>query len=263
MSRQRIVIVDDEPLARGALRDLLGRDSEVQVVGEAEHGAEALEVTRRLKPDILFLDVEMPGMTGVEVAEQLGEDDCPIIVFVTAYGEFAIRAFDVQALDYVVKPFSDDRLFAALERAKSRARERRLSRLAKAVAEEAAEIDRSRPRERADDGYLTRIPIRSGGKSKLLATRDLVWIESQDYYARLHTPQRSYLVRTSLAKFEDRLDPKRFLRIHRQAIVNLDHVVAVEHLPAGAQSIVLSTGDRCRVSRSRRAQVKEALLPRV
>ena len=261
MSRLRAVIVEDEPLAREIARDLLARDRGVTTVGEAGSGVEGLRMIRALKPDLALVDVEMPEMNGVEVVKALDPEERPEVVFITAYSEFATDAFEVDALDYVVKPYSDERFYAALERAKGRIKERQLSGLMKRAASEASEIGgRAASEPRDDSGYLQSIPVRIGDRSRLLRTRDLIWIESADYYARLHTARGSHLIRTSLATLEKRLDPRRFLRVHRGAIVNIDEVVAVEHLPKGAQLIVLSDGARCRVSRSRKAAVDKTLL---
>lgn len=261
MSRLRAVILEDEPLAREIVRDLLARDRDVATVGEAGSGVEGLKLIRALEPDLALVDVEMPEMNGVDLVKALEPDERPEVIFITAYSEFATDAFEVEALDYVVKPFSDQRFFAALERAKSRIKERRLSGLMKRTVSEASKIGSGSSGEREDDAaYLQSIPVRSGDRSRLLRARELVWIESADYYARLHTARGSHLVRTSLATLEKRLDPRRFLRVHRGAIVNVDAVVAVEHLPKGAQLIVLTDGSRCRVSRSRKAAVDAKLL---
>ncbi len=261
MKRLRAVVVEDEALAREVVCSLLSRDREVEVVGEASGGAEGLELIRQLRPDLAFLDVEMPGMTGVEVARSLDAAQRPAIVFITAYGEFATDAFDLEALDYVVKPFSDDRFFAALARVKARLKEHRLSDLMQQAASEVSES--SDDEASLDDGHLRTLAVRSQGRSRLIRVTDLLWIESADYYARLHTARGSHLIRTPLATLEERLDPRRFLRVHRGAIVNIEAVVAVEHLPKGAQIVVLSDGTRCRVSRSRKSVVDAVLLPTV
>lgn len=269
MSRFRVVVVDDEPLARQVIRDLLARDREVEVVGEAGDGASGLELIRRSRADIALLDIEMPEMGGLEVAAALDPEERPVIVFVTAYSRFATGAFDVEALDYILKPFSDERFFGAVERAKARVRERRLSGLAERVASEAAALARPRAAEEnevskhQESDYLKVIPVRRDGRSFLVKPKDVLWIESQDYCARLHAARDSYLVRASLAFFEKRLDPRRFVRVHRQAIVNADEVVAIEHLPKGRNVVVLSNDVRCRVSQARKSAVDKLLLPRL
>jgi len=262
MKSFRVVVVDDEPLARKMIGQLLGRDPQIEIVGEAADGSAAIDLIRRTGPDIAFLDIEMPEMGGIEVAEAIPADERPTTVFVTAYSRFATDAFDVEALDYVVKPFSDDRFFSALDRAKGRVRDRRLSGLAKRLATEAGGLTADRERQ-ASSGHLEVIPVRRDGRTTLVRAGDLIWIESRDYYARLHTHEKAWLVRASLASFEERLDPGQFVRVHRSAIVNLDSVVAVEHLSKGQHVVVLTNDVRCRVSQARKKAVERLLLPRL
>ncbi|MEM7356947.1 MAG: LytTR family DNA-binding domain-containing protein, partial [Acidobacteriota bacterium] len=257
MSHFRVLAVDDEPLARDTLRDLLAQDPQVELAGEYGDGASALAAIRKERPDIVFLDIEMPERGGLEVLGALQPEELPAIVFVTAYGHHAVNAFELEALDYVVKPFSDERFFAALERAKRRVREQRLGELAGKMASLTAELqgtEASAPTEPRPT-YLQRIRVSSGDRTLILKARDVTWIESEDYYARLHTAKGSHLVRNSLAAFEQQLDPARFLRVHRGAIVNLDQIIEIEHLFKGARNVVLEDGTRLRVSRSRRARV--------
>lgn len=252
MTPLRAVLADDEPLAREIVRDLLAADPEVELVAEARDGDEALAAIRTTRPDLALLDVEMPGRGGLEVAAELAEDEeRPAIVFVTAYGGYATGAFEVAALDYLVKPFSDERFAAALGRAKRRVREVRLSDLARRVARAAEELA-------AHDAGAERVSLPVGDRSLIVRTADIVWIQAEDYYCRVHTRTGSHLVRASVTSFEERLGP-RFLRVHRAALVNLDEVVAVERLTRGAKLLVLSTGSRCRIARSRLAEVERAL----
>lgn len=264
MSRFRVLAVDDEPLALDVVRDLLERDGEVDLVGACGDGKRAEEMIRRYRPDIVFLDIEMPERGGLDVARSLASEEVPAVVFVTAYGQHATKAFDVEALDYVVKPFSDDRFYAALHRAKRRVRERRLGELAGKMASLTAEIGGTGDGKAAvEEGFLTRIPVQSGTRSLILKAREVFWIESCDYYSRLHTGNGSHLVRVSLASFEERLDPRRFLRVHRRAIVNVEEVRSVERTPKGGRELVLIDGTRLAVSRSRQRVVEEALTPRL
>lgn len=263
MSRFRVLAVDDEPLALDVVRDLLERDGEVDLVGACGDGKRAEEMIRRYRPDIVFLDIEMPERGGLDVARSLASEEVPAVVFVTAYGQHATKAFDVEALDYVVKPFSDDRFYAALHRAKRRVREKRLGELAGKMASLTAEIGGNGDGKAEGERYLTRIPVQSGGRSLILKAREVSWIESCDYYSRLHTGDGSHLVRVSLASFEERLDPRRFLRVHRRAIVNVEEVRSVERTPKGGRELVLSDGTRLAVSRSRQRGVEEVLTPRL
>lgn len=266
MSRFRVLAVDDEPLALEVLRDLLEADAEVDLVGDYGDGKSALEAIRRERPDIVFLDVEMPEMGGLDVARSLTPEEMPAIVYVTAYGQHATQAFDVEALDYVVKPFSDERFHAALARAKRRIRERRLGKLAGKMASLTAELGEpdttGASADKITENYLTRIPVQLAGRSLIVKTREIVWIESCDYYSRIHTAETSHLVRTSLASFEERLDPRHFVRVHRQAIVRVDDVRAVEPGVKGGREVVLADGTRLGISRSRQRRVEEVLIPR-
>lgn len=256
----RAVLADDEPLAREIVRDLLAADPEIELVAEARDGDEALAAIRETRPDLALLDVEMPGRGGLQVAAELADDERPAIVFVTAYGSYATGAFEVAALDYVVKPFSDERFAAVLDRAKRRVRERRLGDLARRLAVVAGELEAA-----GDGGHEPagpgpdRIPVQAGDRSLIVKTRDIVWIQAEDYYCRVHTKSASHLVRASVTSFEESLGP-RFLRVHRGALVNLDEVVAVDRLTRGAKVLVLSTGSRCRISRSRLGAVERRLL---
>ena len=260
MKRLRTVLADDEPLAREIVRGLLAADPEVELVAEARDGDEALTAIRETRPDLALLDVEMPGRGGLQVAAELADDERPAIVFVTAYGSYATGAFEVAALDYVVKPFSDERFAAALDRVKRRVRERRLGDLARQLATVAGELDDAAPEpSRPVDRGPDRVSIQAGDRSLIVKTRDIVWIQAEDYYCRVHTKSASHLVRASVTSFEESLGP-RFLRVHRGALVNLDEVVAVDRLTRGAKVLVLSTGARCRISRSRLGAVERRLL---
>ena len=269
MSHFRALAVDDEPLARELLHDLLERDSEIEVIGTCGDGASALETIRAERPDIVFLDIEMPEQGGLEVARALGPDALPVVVFVTAFGEHALRAFDLEALDYVVKPFTDERFFAALERAKRRVRERKMGELAEQMAALTAGVgvgEKAEPgtdEEQDPPEYLSRLAVTVGDRTVVVKTREIAWIESSDYYARLHTKRGAHLIRAALASFEKKLDPRHFLRVHRGAIVNVEAVAEIRHLMKGAREVVLGDGTALRVSRSRLRAVEEVLAPRL
>jgi two-component system LytT family response regulator len=205
------------------------------------------------RPHILFLDIEMPEMSGIGIAEKV-DDAGPAIVFVTAFSQYATRAFDVKAIDYVLKPFSDDRLREALERAKRRIRERRLGELAHALS---ADL-RDRPAaDAAPRPYLQRLAFKVGDRSVILKTGEIHWIEAEDYYVLLHTARGRHLVRVSMASLEAELDPAVFVRAHRAAIVNLD---AVQELATkNGCCLRLVDGTRVPVSRARRRQVEAAI----
>ncbi|MEQ1910773.1 MAG: LytTR family DNA-binding domain-containing protein [Vicinamibacterales bacterium] len=260
MSGFRVVVVDDEPLALGMVATLLRRDKEVETVVECRDATTVADVIVRSQPHIVFLDIEMPGMDGLQVA-RLIDDEGPVVVFITAFSQYAARAFDVSAVDYVMKPFSDQRLLDALDRAKRRVRERRLGELANQVASLSAELTGAReaPREPGPN-YPSRISFKSGERTIVLKTDEIVWVEAEDYYVLVHSTRGRHLVRVPLASLEERLNPQEFIRAHRAAIVNLREVKEFDQRD-GAW-LVMSDGARVHVSRSRKRQVQERLLPR-
>jgi two-component system, LytTR family, response regulator len=261
MTRFRVLVADDEPLARGIVTNLLKADPEIELVLECSDAASTREGLDRLHPDIAFLDIEMPGSTGLQLAGDL-PDRGPIVVFITAFSTYAPKAFDVSATDYVLKPFSDERFREALDRAKRRVRERRLGELATQVATLSAELHHEEPPRSPDEpGYLQRFAFKDGERSVLLKAAEIIWIEADDYYVLVHSKQGRHLVRTSLALLEQRLDPQRFLRVHRTAIVNVEEVRSFHD--AGRLALTLSNGASVAVSRSRRTQVESILRPRL
>jgi two-component system LytT family response regulator len=258
MTRFRALVAEDEPLARAMVVTLLKRDSDIENVLECADARAARELLSREQLDIAFLDIEMPGATGLEIAEAASPDG-PVIVFVTAFNRYAPEAFDVNAVDYVLKPFSDDRFFTALERAKKRVRERKLGALAGQLATVSAEIgQRATPPAPA---YLSRLPCREGDRSILLNTSEIVWIEAEDYYVLVHAKRGRHMIRATLASLEERLDPQVFLRVHRTALVNVMEVSELRD--EDRLVLVLSNGSRVPVSRSRRRHVEPILLPRL
>ena len=244
----RVVIVDDEPLAREGLRMLLARDPEIELVGEAAGGRAAVMAIRRLAPDLVFLDVQMPELSGFEVLAQLPSDAIPAVVFVTAYDRYALRAFEVHALDYLLKPFDDERFFDALRRAK---RQLRLSSLSPGLL--SLLQGRGEPR-----GNGSRLAIRDGARVVFVEVEEIDWIEACDYYVQLHVGGKSYLHRESMQRLEEKLDPDRFLRIHRSAIVNRRVVKELRH--KGRELVcVLASGVAIKVARSQRGKLQKLL----
>jgi len=262
MTRFRVLVADDEPLARSMVAALLREDEEVDSVIECGDAKAARALIAQHRPDIVFLDIEMPEVTGLDLAEDL-TDEGAVVVFVTAFNRYATDAFEVDASDYVLKPFSDERLSEALRRAKRRVRERRLGELAGQLATLSSEL---RPFEgelskSAESGYLKRLAFKHNDRTIVLKAAEIVWIEAEDYYVRVHSKQGRHLVRASLASLEERLDPHGFIRVHRAALVNVDEVRELQN--AGALSLVLSDGTTVPVSRSRKASVETALVPRL
>lgn len=233
----RVVIIDDEPLARDSIRVLLRDDDEVRVVGEAS-GADAAALIERTRPDLMFLDIQMPEVDGFALLEQIGPEAVPAIVFVTAYDSYALKAFEVHALDYLLKPFNDRRFREALRHAKTRARGKLDPRIASLLADRAA--------------AHTRFLIPARRKSVVVDAEQIDWIEAADYYVSLHTGPTSHLLRQTMDEIEKQLDSQKFFRVHRSAIVNLDRVREVHPLFRGDCALVLSDGTRLRLSRSRR-----------
>ena len=257
MTTFRALVVEDEPLARRMVAELLRRDPEIEQVLECAGAADARTTLARERVDIAFLDIEMPGSSGLELARSL-VPPAPVIVFVTAFGGYATDAFDVLAVDYVLKPFSDERFATAVGRAKTRVRERRLAELATQLATVSEELKPGAPLERPT--YLTRLSFRQDDHAVIVHVADVVWIEAEDYYVLVHTRQGRHMVRATLASFEGRLDPQRFVRVHRAAIVNIQDVREVHD--TGGLLLVLSDGSQVPVSRARRRQVEPLMLPR-
>jgi len=241
----RTLLADDEAMARDTLRRLLSADPEVLLVGEAGSGAEAAAAIRRLSPDLVFLDVQMPEGTGLEVAAALSGAEPPRVVFVTAFAEHALPAFDLCAVDYLLKPFDDERFARALLRAKRAVREREALDLARRLGALAGGP--------AGPAPLSRIAVREGSEVRLVPVEEIDWIGAQDYYAELHTGPKSYLLRQPLRSLEERLDPRVFARVHRSAIVNVTRVRALEPASHGEWNLVLRDGSRLRLSRSHRS----------
>jgi len=240
----RVLVVEDEQAARRLLVQLLSAHVDIRVVGECRHGREATQAIAELAPDLVFLDVKMPELDGFGVIEKIGAERMPPVVFVTAFDEFAVRAFDVHALDYLVKPFSDARFEATLKRARQR--------LAEAQATELAGRLRALLDDERQDGPLARFLVRLGARSFVIPARDVDWFEAQDYYVLIHVGGVSHLLRQSIRALDARLDPRRFARVNRQAIVNLARVRLLDRRPVGSWTVTLADGTELVVSRRRR-----------
>ena len=243
--RYRAVIVDDEELARRILRELLERHQEVEIVAECANGFEAVKAVGELKPDLLFLDVQMPKLDGFEVLELTGP--VPAVIFVTAYDQFALRAFEAHAVDYLLKPFGADRLKTALERAQER-----LGGKLPPPAELAAAA-------RPASQYLERIVVKDGARVHIIPVRKLDYAEAQDDYVALSVEGKKLLKQQTIASLEKTLDPNRFVRIHRSYLINLDRLGKIEPYGKDTHVVVLSTGAQLPVSRSGYARLREIL----
>lgn len=260
--RIRALVVDDEPIARAGMRRLMERDPDLEIVGEAGDGDAAVAAIRELRPELLLLDVQMPEMDGFEVLDAVRSDAVRAVIFVTAYDRFAIRAFEVEALDYVLKPFDDERFATVLERAKRHVRRERDDDLASRLAALLERYEPNRtaaPTQTAHRTGVARIMVRDGGRVFFLPVDEIDWIEAADYYARVHTGESSHLVRESLASLEQSLDPTCFVRIHRSAIVNVDRVREIRPDWRNRSTVVLATGEQLPISRSRRERLERAM----
>ena len=231
MRETRVLIVDDEPLSRDVIRGLLRHVDGVAVVGECGNGNHAKQAIRELEPHVVFLDVQMPDLDGFGVLRSLPAENPPVIILVTAYDEFAVKAFEAEALDFIVKPFTDDRFYQAFERA----------------------------RRRLTPSYRTRLLVSSGRRSVSLPIGSVTWIAAEDYYARVYAGGASHLLRETLTALEQELDPRTFIRIHRSALVNVAYVRELRRGADGRYTILLRDGTSLGVSERRRAAVLKAL----
>jgi two-component system LytT family response regulator len=252
MNRIRAIIADDEPLARRGIRQLLAPHADVAVVAEARNGHETVRALRELKPDLLFLDVQMPELDGFGVLREIGAKDMPAVIFVTAYDEFAVRAFDAHALDYLIKPLELARFAQAVERVREQLQSAKAVHLSRKLAALLATREQERARQRIV------APTSTG--DLVIDPEEIDWIEADDYYAAVHAREGRHLVRESLASLEQRLDGTKFVRAHRSVIVNIDRVRELRN-EGGETLLVLRDGTRISVSRRRRALVTRLLRP--
>lgn len=248
MAELRVLLVDDEPLVREGIRVFLDREADVRVLGEARNGEEALARIRELRPDLVLLDVQMPGMDGLAVVAALEPDERPAFVFVTAHSEYAISAFDLHAVDYLLKPFDGERFAIALRRARARMAAGKVDRL-----EELLATLRPAP------AYPERLLLKHEGTVVVVLADDIDWVEAADNYVKVHARSGRYMVREPLKQIEAKLDPARFARVHRSAIVNLSRVKSLDPLAAGEYIITLTTGGRLTLSRGYRDHFKSRL----
>ena len=259
----RALIADDESAARRGLRLLLERDPEVTVVAEVATGSEAVKRILADKPDLVFLDVQMPEMDGFKVLQAVNGSHVPVIIFVTAFDEHALKAFEVNAVDYLLKPFDDDRFMAALRRAKTEIQHRQTDLLGAKLNHLLSYLESGReiqpPHGRSDTRGADRILLKSGGEIFFLKADEIDWIEAEGDYMKFHTGGRTHLLRETMARLESRLDAKKFIRIHRSTIVNIDRVKKLSPSFAGEYAVILADGTKLKLSRGYHERLQEVL----
>jgi len=253
--RIRTLIVDDEPTARRGVRLLLANDPSIDVIGEASGGAEAAEMVLREKPELVFLDVQMPDCDGFQALARVGVAHAPVVVFVTAYDEHALRAFEVNAVDYLLKPYDDARFAAALQRAKEGVRRREVDAVNARLNRLLQFLESAAPASNGDD----RILVKSSGEIFFLKSSEIDWIEAEGDYMKFHVAGKAHLMRETMARLEARLDPKKFIRIHRSTIVNVDRMRKLSPSFAGEYAVILHDGTKLRLSRGYQERIAALL----
>lgn len=238
MAKIRAAIIDDEPFARERVRRLLNGDAEIEIAGEAGDGIEAVSLIKEKRPDLVFLDVQMPGRDGFEVLAELSKEETPVIVFLTAYDRYAVKAFEAAALDYVLKPFDEERFGRAVDRAK-------------AQLQNEPDTDESETSElfRSEEGFLERVLVKKGGRVFFFKTGEIEWVEAYGNYVRLHFKDSTHLLRETISSLEAQLAPQKFFRVHRSGLVNLEYVREIEPLFGGRAKITLESGAEITASR--------------
>jgi len=260
MEKFRTIIIDDEPLARDSMRVLLERDPEIAIVRECANGHEALRAIQEESPELLFLDVQMPEMDGFAMLAQVPISRMPLVIFVTAYDQHALRAFEVHALDYLLKSYSDERFEAALRRAKEQIRQKKVNEVSQRLVALLDNQKHGRDPATPDNGaYLTRLVVKSGGRVFFLKASEIDWIEAADYYVYLHAGGKSHLLRETMNTLEKQLDPQKFQRLHRSTIVNLDRLKELQPHVHGDYTVILHDGTQLKLSRSYRPKLEAAL----
>lgn len=254
-SKIRILLVDDEPLARQMIRNLLLDFPDVEIIGEASNGVEAASAIEQLAPDLVFLDVQMPELDGFGVLESLAPDKLPVVVFVTAYDQYALRAFDAHAIDYLLKPFDDERFVRAVERARAQINSKRSGDAEQTGQQLLALLNNINARAQ----LLERFVVKNAGRVTLVKAADVDWIEAQDNYVSLHVGKQTHLIRETMQNLETKLDSRRFIRIHRSTIVNIDSIKELQADFNGDQCVILKDSTQLILSRRYRRKISEAL----
>jgi two-component system, LytTR family, response regulator len=252
MKKIRALVADDEPLARERLTSLLSSEPDVEVIGQARDGEEAVTAIHDRSPDLVFLDVQMPQLSGFEVIEAIGSDKMPLVIFVTAYDQHALRAFQVRALDYLLKPFDRERFTESLQRARRQLEREETGDLGRRLLALVKDLRRDQPRS-------DRLVVKSGGRLFFLRTDEIDWVEAAGNYVRLHVGTTSHLLRETMNAIEGRLDPEKFFRIHRCRIVNMERIQELQPWLNGEYAVLLRTGTRLTLSRGYREKLQDRL----
>ncbi len=258
----KTIVVDDEPLARRRILRLLKAEPDVEIVAECSDGREAIDAIKQHHPDLVFLYVQMPELDGLGVLQAFEAEQLPLVIFTTAYDQYAVRAFEVHAVDYLVKPFDPERFRSAFQRAREqldRAQASDQNQRLIALLEQLAAQARSGESGTGGDRYLDRLMIRSGGKIFFVKTAEIDWVEAAANYVRLHVGRESHVIRETISNLAERLDPSHFARIHRSTIVNLDRVKEMQPWFSGEYIVILRDGTRLKLSRGYRERLEEQL----
>jgi two-component system LytT family response regulator len=248
----RALIVDDEPLARQRLEDLLGKHRDVEIVGRIDNGPDAIEAIRRSRPDLVFLDIQMPGMSGLDVVSRIGPEKMPATIFTTAFHQHALKAFDLAALDYLVKPFDDERFDQAFRRARGMIELQEAGRMTRRLL---SLLQKAAPSIAQPAGYLERIAVETRGQVRVVPVEKIDYITASGPYAELHVGDKTFAIRERMQTLEEQLDPERFMRIHRSAIVRLDRIDTMLRSPGGDYAVRLKSGVELSLSRARRDEL--------
>ena len=241
----KTLIVDDEPLARERIRRMLQDEQDIAIVGECVGGLEAVETIERLAPDLVFLDIQMPQMNGFEVLQSIELPQMPIVIFVTAFDQYALKAFEFHALDYLLKPFSKDRLRSALNRVREQIEMTQPNTVDERITALLSDL-------KTENKYLERLLLKSSGRIYFVKTEEIDWIESAGNYAKLHVGQQTHLLRETMSGLEESLNPENFLRIHRSCIVNIDRVKELHPLFSGDYVVIMNDKRELTLSRNYR-----------
>lgn len=252
MTKIRAMVVDDEAMARERVIGMLRQEADIELIGECSDGQQAVQAIAAQQPDLVFLDVQMPAVDGFGVIQQVGPEKMPAVVFVSAYDEYALKAFEVHAMDYLLKPFSRERFQQTLQHARTHVERRRAGDLGKRLMALVQDV-------KPEPQRLDRLVVKSGGRVFFLRTDDIIWIEAAGNYVRLHLAEDSHLFRETMNGIESRLDPRRFVRIHRSRIVNSDRIKELQPWFNGEYVVVLQNGTRLTLSRGYREKLQERL----